>query len=651
MINVTVWNENLHEQFQAEVREIYPDGIHGCIAEFLSYNEDLNIRTATFDEEEHGLTQEVLDHTDVLIYWSHMAQEEFSDMVAERIHQAVLRGMGLIALHSAHYSKMMKKILGTSMTLNWRHGDRERLFVTAPQHPIAKYIPEYFELPVEEMYGEYFDIPKPDDVVFTGWFAGGEVFRSGCTFTRGLGKIFYFQPGHEMYPTYYDKYIQRIITNAVYWCEPIKRLKADPQCHESKIPPEAISGYAAKARRRQAAEQQATGQAAGRAAEQQATGQAEERMPERLAGQAIGQAAGHAAESPTAHLAETERGLITQNISGVWRGNGNEGLYEKADARDALDTGKPKDAYGKNGDRFDQGIRLSIFYEHLREAGEQTGKPLRELLQEARRAGISGVEMEFSTLFEHPELNREIKDAGMEISNLYQFFDFGNHYAAGMHTGRKMIDMAKKMGIARVMIIPGFLEQEQSRKLNRLSASYDETAAFMEQLPEILAMRDALLELSEYAAEKGIMVSMEDFDSFTSPIARMNPMKWFLEQVPGLKHTLDMGNYAFSNESAEEAYELFRDRIGHVHCKDRGEEKEEDPAIREELGMPAGEELLHRKGLKPVPAGDGYMPIAKLVEKLKEQGYQGYLAIEHFGAPDQLGFMLKSAEFLKKLLE
>lgn len=598
MINVTVWNENLHEQFQEEVRQNYPDGIHGCIADFLSYNDDLNVRTATFDEPEHGLTQEVLGHTDVLVYWSHMAQDEFSDEVAERIHQAVLRGMGLIALHSAHYSKMMKKILGTSMTLKWRHGDRERIFVTAPSHPIAKYIPEYFELPVEEMYGEYFDIPKPDDVVFTGWFAGGEVFRSGCTFTRGLGKIFYFQPGHEAYPTYHDKYIQRIITNAVYWCEPIKKLKADLDCHEAKIPPEAISGYAMKARRKQATQD---GAWRGGLPQEDGAWRGERPQPER-----------------------------------AWRGErvAEETIWD-----------------GKREAQTEKGIRLSVFYEHLREAQEQTGKSLRELLLEARIAGIEGVEMEFSTLFEHPELNQEIKNADMEISSLYQFFDFGNRYAAGMHTGRKMIDVAKKMGIARVMIIPGFLEEEQSRQLNRVSASYEDTAEFMEKLPEILAMRDALAELVEYAKERGIMVSMEDFDSFTSPIARMNPMKWFLAQVPGLKHTLDMGNYAFSNESAEEAYELFRDRIGHVHCKDRGEEKEEDPAIWEELGLPFGEELVHRKGMKPVPVGAGYLPIAELVGKLRDSGYEGYLAIEHFGAPDQLGFMLKSAAFLRGLLE
>ncbi|MDE5749073.1 MAG: ThuA domain-containing protein, partial [Acetatifactor sp.] len=203
MTRVTVWNEYVHEQELEEIRAVYPEGIHGCIAGFLGKDSDIQVRTATFGEPEHGLTEEVLAQTDVLIIWSHARQEEFEDRVAERVKRHVLQGMGLIALHSAHYSKVLKGLLGTSMTLRWRHGDRERLFVTAPGHPIAAGLPSCIEIPREEMYGEYFDIPKPDDVVFIGWFAGGEVFRSGCTFTRGLGRIFYFQPGHEEYPVYY----------------------------------------------------------------------------------------------------------------------------------------------------------------------------------------------------------------------------------------------------------------------------------------------------------------------------------------------------------------------------------------------------------------------------------------------------------------
>lgn len=218
MIRVTVWNEFRHEQTDEKVKEIYPKGIHGCIAEFLGKDKEVSVRTATLDMPEHGLTEEVLSETDVLVFWNHMFQDEFQDEVAERVQNHVLAGMGLVVLHSGHYSKIMKRLLGTTMTLRWRHGDRERLFCTCPAHPIAQGIPPYFDIPREEMYGEFFDIPKPDDVVFTGWFAGGEVFRSGCTFLRGLGRIFYFQPGHEEYPIYHIPYIQKIILNAVHWC-------------------------------------------------------------------------------------------------------------------------------------------------------------------------------------------------------------------------------------------------------------------------------------------------------------------------------------------------------------------------------------------------------------------------------------------------
>lgn len=221
MIRITVWNEYKHEREYENIRKVYPEGIHGCIAGFLGKEEDLTVRTATFDMPEHGLTEDVLRETDVLIIWSHALQDEFSDEVAERVQRHVLAGMGLIALHSAHYSKVMKRLLGTSMTLKWRHGDSEKLWCTAPAHPIAKGVPEMIELSQEEMYGEFFDIPKPDDVVFTGWFSGGEVFRSGCTFSRGLGRIFYFQPGHEEYPIYYKPEIQKILVNAVHFCAPV----------------------------------------------------------------------------------------------------------------------------------------------------------------------------------------------------------------------------------------------------------------------------------------------------------------------------------------------------------------------------------------------------------------------------------------------
>ena len=231
MLRVTVWNEYKHEQEYEGIRKVYPSGIHGCIAEFLGKEADFILRTATFFEPEHGLTEEVLQDTDVLIIWSHALQEDFSDEVAERVRRHVLSGMGLVALHSAHYSKIMKKLLGTTMSLKWRHGDKEKLWCIQPTHPIAAGVPEMIELPEEEMYGEFFDIPKPDDVIFTGWFSGGEVFRSGCTFTRGYGKIFYFQPGHEEYPIYYNPYIQKIIKNGVRFCAPVLERKL-PDCIE-----------------------------------------------------------------------------------------------------------------------------------------------------------------------------------------------------------------------------------------------------------------------------------------------------------------------------------------------------------------------------------------------------------------------------------
>lgn len=223
MIHVTVWNEFRHEKAIDSVREIYPDGIHQVIADFLNLQEDISVTTATLDEPEHGLTEAVLNDTDVLIWWGHMAHGEVDDAIVERVHDHVLRGMGLIVLHSGHFSKIFRKLMGTSCTLRWRSDDRVRLWCVNPAHPIAAGVPQSIDLPQEEMYGEFFDIPAPDEVVYLGWFRGGEVFRSGCTFHRGYGKIFYFQPGDENYPTYHNTTIQTIITNAVRWAySPVK---------------------------------------------------------------------------------------------------------------------------------------------------------------------------------------------------------------------------------------------------------------------------------------------------------------------------------------------------------------------------------------------------------------------------------------------
>ncbi len=217
MTKVTVWNEYVHEQEHDEVAEIYPDGIHGVIADALE-KRGFETRTATLDDPEHGLTEDVLAETDVLTWWGHAAHDEVDDEVVERVKRHVLDGMGLLVLHSAHYSKIFRALMGTTCGLKWREAaETERLWVTNPSHPIADGIDDYFEVPDAEMYGEHFDVPEPDSLVFTSWFEGGEVFRSGCSYFRGEGRIFYFRPGHETYPVYHQDEIQRVLANACEW--------------------------------------------------------------------------------------------------------------------------------------------------------------------------------------------------------------------------------------------------------------------------------------------------------------------------------------------------------------------------------------------------------------------------------------------------
>jgi len=217
---VTVWNEGRHEKLDAAIGKIYPEGIHGAIATGLRAK-GLTVRTATLEEPEHGLTEDVLNQTDVLLWWGHMAHNEVNDAVVERVHQRVLAGMGLIVLHSGHKSKIFMKLMGTSCDLLWREiGEKERLWVVNPGHPIVRGLKDCFVIPHEEMYGEHFDIPAPDETVFISWFQGGEVFRSGCCFYRGNGKVFYFRPGHETYPTYYQPEVMQVIYNGVLWAAP-----------------------------------------------------------------------------------------------------------------------------------------------------------------------------------------------------------------------------------------------------------------------------------------------------------------------------------------------------------------------------------------------------------------------------------------------
>ena len=221
-MKVTVWNENQHEKKDPRVLEYYPGGLHGYIANFLKCD-DIEVRTATLDDEECGLTDEVLADTDVLVWWGHRAHDQVPDAVVDRVQKYVLSGMGLVVLHSGHHSKIFRRLMGTTCNLKWRDNTHERIWTIKPNHPIAEGVDETFVLDPEEMYGESFDIPNPEEIIFMGWFDGGEVFRSGCTWTRGHGKIFYFQPGHETNKSFQNANVQRIIKNAVKWACPIKK--------------------------------------------------------------------------------------------------------------------------------------------------------------------------------------------------------------------------------------------------------------------------------------------------------------------------------------------------------------------------------------------------------------------------------------------
>lgn len=217
---VTIWNEYRHEREMPEVARIYPHGMHEAIGAYLR-QQGFTVNTATLDEPEHGLTDDLLAETGVLAWWGHMAHDEVQETIVDRVQQRVLDGMGLLVLHSGHFSKIFKRLMGTSCDLTWREAEeKERLWVVDPGHPIAAGLGPCFEIPQAETYGEHFDIPAPDSLVFLSWFQGGEVFRSGCCFTRGRGKIFYFRPGHETHPIYHQPEVLTVITNAIRWAAP-----------------------------------------------------------------------------------------------------------------------------------------------------------------------------------------------------------------------------------------------------------------------------------------------------------------------------------------------------------------------------------------------------------------------------------------------
>jgi trehalose utilization protein len=222
-IRVTVWNEHIHERRDESVRKLYPDGIHGAVAAGLrrELRGDVEISFATLDYPEHGLSEQALEQVDVLTWWGHAAHDQVADEVVARIHARVLDGMGIVVLHSGHHSKIFRRLMGTTCNLRWRSdpgGEREVIWTVNPAHPIAAGLPQPIVIPHQEMYGEFFDIPVPDELVLVSSFAGGEIFRSGCCFYRGAGRVVYFGPGDQEFPVYHQPEVQRVIANSVRWC-------------------------------------------------------------------------------------------------------------------------------------------------------------------------------------------------------------------------------------------------------------------------------------------------------------------------------------------------------------------------------------------------------------------------------------------------
>ncbi|MCC6143834.1 MAG: ThuA domain-containing protein [Candidatus Hydrogenedentes bacterium] len=238
-LRVTIWNEGVHEQENPEVQKLYPEGLGRQIARSLEGRPGIaSVRVSELDDDQQGLTDEVLANTDVMTWWGHRAHDRVTEENVNRVHQRVLDGMGLVVLHSGHHSKIFRKLMGTPCDLRWRdnegRGEKERLWVVDPAHPIAEGIPPHFEVNPAEMYGEHFSIPAPDHLVFVSWFQGGDIFRSGCCWHRGLGKIFYFRPGHETFPVYHNETVLKVIYNGVRWARPTN---TSPEVTRGNVPP------------------------------------------------------------------------------------------------------------------------------------------------------------------------------------------------------------------------------------------------------------------------------------------------------------------------------------------------------------------------------------------------------------------------------
>lgn len=270
-------------------------------------------------------------------------------------------------------------------------------------------------------------------------------------------------------------------------------------------------------------------------------------------------------------------------------------------------------------------MKLSVFFDHVLQAQEQTGKTLEELLVGVRAAGIEAVEINLSYLTGNPEILDLLKQNELNISCIYEFYDMG--HCDETEKSRKHIETAVQVGAARILVVPGFLSGEDSERMQEVMPHGEWVTEFFERNSEIQNMKSGLSYIATLGKEKGITVTVEDFDDRNSPLSGMYGIWWFLQQVPELRYTLDTGNFLFYGEDVFDAWELLSERIAHVHCKDRCGANQAS-----------------------VQTGSGYIPFGKILYRLQKKQYDGYLAIEHFDVEGQEVCMKQSAEFLRGLL-
>lgn len=269
-------------------------------------------------------------------------------------------------------------------------------------------------------------------------------------------------------------------------------------------------------------------------------------------------------------------------------------------------------------------MKLSVFYDHILQAREQSGELLTTLLSDVKKSGIDAVEIRLTYLLEHEETAALLKEAGLTISCIYEFYEMEKRDETALI--EKHVKTAVRFRVGRILVVPGFFTEKEAEGMRECLSDYAKMATYMEQDPKVLSMARGLYDAVAMGEKEGIVVTVEDFDDVRSPLFCINGIRWFMERIPGLRYTFDMGNFIYSKESAADALMLLRKRVAHVHCKDRGEH------------------------FSSVAAGDGSIQVAELVGMLKESGYDDYLAIEHFDAPDQAGTIKRSAEFLKRLM-